>query len=125
MDNNHLEYHRQVQERREKNKRVEQDHSKRQLKRNIDKKFNTTIIGILARFEEYFGDLWGHGKEYEDLTEIERDFLKDWKSVRTEVLDHGHHQARAAKQEIDLYTVEFQRYSYQFLNKKEEIIRDE
>ena len=46
----------------EKNKRQKdityKDNSKRRLLNNIKKKFDTTIIGSLAAFEENFGELW-------------------------------------------------------------------
>ena len=35
--------------------------SKKRLLNNLEKKFNTTIIGSLAVFEEELGHLWGHG----------------------------------------------------------------
>jgi hypothetical protein len=38
------------------------------LLNNIEKKFNTTIIGSLAAIEESFGFLWGHGKRVDELT---------------------------------------------------------
>ena len=45
------------------------ENSKKRLLNNIKKKFDTTIIGSLAAFEEEFGYLWGHGKHYSELTD--------------------------------------------------------
>ena len=45
-----------------------EENSKKRLLNNIKKKFDTTIIGSLAAFEEEFGYLWGHGKHYSELT---------------------------------------------------------
>ena len=43
--------------------------SKKRLLNNLEKKFNTTIIGSLSVFEEEFGELWGHGLPNDQLTE--------------------------------------------------------
>ena len=51
-----------------------QENSKKRLLNNIKKKFDTTIIGSLAAFEEEFGYLWGHGKHYSELTDSEAEF---------------------------------------------------
>ena len=48
------------------------DSSKKRLLNNIKKKFDTTTIGSLAIIEEFFGELWGHGVHYNELTEEDR-----------------------------------------------------
>jgi len=35
--------------------------SKERLKQNVETKFNTTIIGVLAEIEKIFGFLWNQG----------------------------------------------------------------
>ena len=124
MEDKHWEYKRQVKETKERNHKFQQEHSKRQLKRNIESKFNTAIIGAIVRFENNFGHLWGHGKYDDELTDKERKWLEVWKKTRSEVLDYGHDQSRASKHEIDMYTVDFERYNYEFIN-KEELVKDE
>ena len=44
----------------------------------LRKKFDTTIIGSLAAFEERFGDLWGHGLSMNDLDEDQRYWRDVW-----------------------------------------------
>lgn len=65
-----------------------------QLLNNINKRFQTTMIGSLARFEEYFGDLWENNhrdrERFEDM----------WEDVRNQILNNGNKQARAAINEI-------------------------
>jgi hypothetical protein len=86
------------------------DSSKKRLLTNIDKKFKTTIIGSLAVFEEYFGHLWGHGTEVEELSEREKEFRKLWLEARSKILDNGNSNLRAAQSEIAQYTMTWDRY---------------
>jgi hypothetical protein len=89
------------------------DNSKRRLLVNLQKKFNTTIIGSLAVFEEFFGDLWGHGKAVEDLTWDEQEWRKIWSTARSRILDNGNSNLRAAQNEIAQYTLHWDRYVVQ------------
>ena len=86
----------------------------------ISKRFQTTIIGSLARVEDNFGYLWGHnsGKE---LTEKQQEFADLWEYTRTSILNHGNNQMREAIDEvIDYIEKENQLYKYHFIinNKK-------
>ena len=73
------------------------DNSKRRLLNIIKKKFNTTIIGSLAAFEEQFGDLWGHGLPMQDLDEDQRYWRDIWMETRAKILDNGNSNLRAAE----------------------------
>ncbi len=84
--------------------------SRRKLDNVIEKKFKTTMIGSLSRFEERFGELWGHGKAPSDLTEEERVWREIWDVTRTEVLNNGNNQLRAIKEESAHYDVEYNGY---------------
>lgn len=61
---------------------------------NIEKRFKTTMIGAIARFEESFGYLWENDSDkqqyYDDL----------WDYTRNSVLNHGNHQIRLAIEEL-------------------------
>jgi hypothetical protein len=60
------------------------------------KKLETTMIGSLARFEDAFGNLWGHNKNYDQpLTEREIEYENIWTDTRNRILDHGNKQIRA------------------------------
>ena len=76
----------------------------------IYKKFQTTMIGALARFEERFGYLWGQSKRPEELTIEEQDWREIWNLTRTEVLNNGNNQLRAIKEELARYTVSYNGY---------------
>ena len=106
------------------NKRTEsnekyQDSSKRRLSNIVKKKFNTTIIGSLAAFEDQFGDLWGHGLPVSDLDEDQRYWRDIWMDTRAKVLDNGNSNLRAAESEISQYTLSWNRYVTKFDNPEE------
>jgi len=64
----------------------------------IEKRFQTTMIGSLARVENYFGFLWGHNK---DMISIEQsDNRQIWQDLREDILDHCNHQLRGALVDI-------------------------
>ena len=79
------------------------DNSKRRLSNILKKKFDTTIIGSLAAFEETFGELWGHGLSMEDLDEDQRYWRGIWMETRSKVLDNGNANLRAAQNEISQF----------------------
>lgn len=86
--------------------------SRERLVRSLEKKFKTTFIGALAHFEEAFGpQLWGKGLAYGQLSELQLRNKKTWDLVRTNVLNNGNNQLRAAIQEIAEYTVEWNRHT--------------
>ncbi len=96
--------------------------SKKRLLNNIEKKFNTTIIGSLAAFEEEFGFLWGHGIPYNQLDEDQRELRSIWKNVRTRILDLGNSNLRGSQSEIAQYTMHWNRYvmNFKLFNKDNE-----
>jgi hypothetical protein len=69
--------------------------SKKRLLINITGKFRTTMIGSLAAFEKRFSHLWENDPEMKAL----------WDEVRTEILDLGNKNLRAAEQELSEYTI--------------------
>ena len=88
--------------------------SKRKLEVNIRKKFQTTMIGALAKFEERFGHLWGHGINSEQLDDEQRRYREVWDVVRTEVLNNGNNQLRGANEEIARYNIVWNGYHMEF-----------
>lgn len=64
----------------------------------IQKRFQTTMIGSLARIENHLGFIWGHNK---DMISIEQsDNRTSWQDLRDDILDHGNFQMRAAMTDI-------------------------
>ena len=94
-----------------------QNTSRNRLMENIKKKFNTTMIGALAAFEEEFGELWGNGMDFEDLSIDQAEERERWERVRSRVLNNGNDQSRSAMEEISHYTVSWNRYVTKFIVK--------
>lgn len=94
--------------------------SKKRLSNNIRKKFDTTIIGSLAVMEEFFGELWGHGLRYNELTDDEKDWREAWEEARTKMLDLGNSNSRASQNEISQYTISWNKYVTNFIVLKDD-----
>jgi hypothetical protein len=62
--------------------------------RAMEKRIRTGFIGALARFEDYFGTLWGHDKPPEQRTLQENLWYDVWLQCRNEVLNNGNKQIR-------------------------------
>lgn len=97
--------HRIRDEMRRKNDEQYRDNSKHRLVKNVCKKFQTTMIGALAAFEKRFGHIWDKDPAWQRI----------WEETRTEVLDVGNKNLRAAEQEIGEYTISWDRYQTEFL----------
>jgi hypothetical protein len=81
---------------------------------NLEKRFQTTMIGSLAKFEESFGHLWGLDKNEEDLTDKELDFRDLWERTRMLILNNGNHQMRSAISEVTRFIRSKYKYNYKF-----------
>ena len=115
-----IEFRHQAKKRRADSDNTYKDNSNRRLMNIIKKKFDTTIIGSLAAFEERFGDLWGHGLPLEDLDEDQRYWREQWMETRSKVLDNGNSNLRAAQNEASQYTISWNRYVTNFYRNDEE-----
>jgi hypothetical protein len=89
--------------------------SQNQLKKAIEKKINTTMIGAISAIENSkLGKLWGQGKPPGQLTENEVAWLAVKDALRTEILNNGNNQKRAAVAEINQYHIEWKRHHVEF-----------
>lgn len=91
---------------------------KQRLTKIISKKMTTTFIGSLDIFEQHFGFLWkpdANGHQTKEQKAME----KLYQQVRTEVLNHGNNQRRAAENEIANHVVSWNRYHVDLKIKKE------
>lgn len=94
--------------------------NKKGIINQINKRFQTTIIGALARMEDNFGYLWGHNSD-KPLTEKQKEFLDLWDYTRTSILNHGNHQMRNAVDDIIQYIEEENNYyHYNFIIKNKD-----
>lgn len=109
---------RQKQKEESKNKYMEK--SKKRLSNIVSTKVKTSFIGAISACENHFGVLWGHGKNDEELDENEIAMREVWEDVRAQILDNGNTQLRAAMNEIDDYTITWNRYSMSIPVKNEE-----
>jgi hypothetical protein len=98
------------------------EESKKRLQGIVEKKIQTSFIGALSSFEEFFGFLWGNDKyplteEQKELLEVLQkqgfnvDYFYDiWQNARTNALNNGNSQIRAIRQEFVNYTINWERY---------------
>ncbi len=113
MDDLHNKFSRVVAQRKEDEVVQVQKYlesSRIRLLKILEKKFKTSFIGDLARVETYFGRLWGKDKPEEQLTENEKKWKCIWDELRTEILNNGNNQWRAAQTELQQYDVKWNKY---------------
>lgn len=90
---------------RQRDERISLEMTKERLIELIEKKIMTTCIGAISRFEENFGEYWGHNQLRIDDEQSENREI--WSELRTSLLDLAHSQIRAIRKDIDIYTVDF------------------
>jgi hypothetical protein len=90
---------------------MRKDREIEELLNYISKRFQTTMIGSLAKFEESFGYLWEddskNGDHYYDI----------WQETRNSILNNGNHQMRVALDELSEYLYDKKskyKYHYKF-----------
>lgn len=81
---------------------------KQRLRRGVNISIKTAMVGAIAAFEEEFGELWGHGKEEDELNEIEKEWLKIWQDTRTRIFDKGNRCMQIANNHLNGYSVQEQ-----------------
>lgn len=82
---------------------------------NLYKRFQTTMIGALARFEESFGHIWENENDNNPVWD-------HWEYTRNSILNNGNKQARAAINDVKrfLHHQPIQnKYTYKFNFKQE------
>lgn len=84
------------------------------LRSILRKKVTTSFVGAIAKFEEKFGRLWGHGLSLDECSDKQREFRVIWQQCRTEVFDLGNTQLGGLDSELRQYQVVWNRYQTQF-----------
>lgn len=100
-----------------------QEESKKRLNFIQKKKLQTSFIGAISEFEAKFGFLWGlepeggyTDEQYEILKLLEKAGFTDkffkiwWEDARNRVLNNGNNQVRGLMQEMETYTVHWDKY---------------
>jgi len=93
---------------------------RRRLDKIITTKIRTAFIGAIAAFEDEFGFLWGQGKSLDSLTDEETQMRELWDLSRTNILNLGNGQLRAAQNEIANHVISWNRHHVDFVVKKDE-----
>jgi hypothetical protein len=70
--------------------------NEQELIENLYKRFQTTMIGALARFEDNFGYFWENEPDNSKVWD-------NWEYTRNCILNNGNKQARAAIDEVKKY----------------------
>jgi hypothetical protein len=92
---------------------------------SIEKRFQTTMIGSLARVEDHLGFIWGHNQ---DMISIEQsDNRQIWQDLREDILDHCNYQMRGALSDLRKFIQQenkskiafTENYTFKCQNKKE------
>lgn len=78
----------------------------------LTKRFQTTMIGALFKFEQNFGYLWGQDKDDEKLTQNEEKFRSKWEDTRNEILNNGNNQLRKCLADLEKTQSNNIKYNY-------------
>lgn len=84
---------------------LQSNNKEKYIYNKIYKKFEITaktiMIGAIADLEEFFGELWGHGKKPEERTLDEIEEYKNFQAARESILDRGNKGIKIFKKELD------------------------
>lgn len=100
------------------------DNNQKLINSIIYKRFQTTMIGALHQFEQFFGDLWGIDIPENQLTNEQLFFSDKWETVRNNILNNGNHQLRKTAQELSILFDRSPKHKYN-LNKYKKGHNDE
>lgn len=90
-----------LEEQREELRETKEKYIYNKLYKKFETTAKTIMIGAIADLEEYFGELWGHGKDLKDKTEEELEEYKNFQAARESILDRGNRGMKIFKQELD------------------------
>jgi len=109
-----------IEERKRLNTYKQQLFAQQRLEKNLSKKIQTTMSGALESFENGFGDLWGIDLDENTLDPEQARLSEIWEDVRSEILNRGNMQIRAAKDEISEYNTEWNGRKINFILKEKD-----
>lgn len=119
MDNMRDKLHRLVKQRQVDDKKINLKRSKDKLRAAAKQKITTTMVGAIARCEEYFGELWGKHTREEDCNDEQLDYFLIWRECREEIFNHGNSQIRAIEKELDLYDIDYKGVQHVFTRRQD------
>jgi hypothetical protein len=100
-------------------RKQQEETAKRRFAKILETKLKTTMIGSISAFEKLFGSLWGNGKDIRELNQSELKWYELWQNVRTTILNNGNNQLRALMEELQQYTLEWNKYQTSFIVRKD------
>lgn len=98
---------------KETNEQKYLDQCRQRLDKIISTKIRTTFIGAIDQIQQTFGFLWKDGLDC-DLNEDEIKMRQLFDQLRTNILNIGNRELRAAKNEIANQTISWNRYHTEF-----------
>jgi hypothetical protein len=90
----------------------------KKLSQLIKKRMTTTIVGIIASFEEVFDESFPDN--YDKATKEELEFQDKFDEFRESAFDKGNHQLRELLKDLEQFKIEYSGYQYQFVKKRNE-----
>lgn len=94
---------------RELKKKQQAEMSHTALANQISKRFTTAIIGSLDVIEKNLGEKWGKDKPISSCSPEELALRESWAVIRKSILDHGNNQKRLLLDELNSYSVKWER----------------
>lgn len=101
VDREWIENEQRFQKNKERRENNLDKYAKSNLKRIIKISIETAAIGSLSDFEDAFGNLWGHGKSYNELTDKEKDMRDQWLDIRASILDRAANGVKISLRSVD------------------------
>ena len=124
MNYDDMEYwnnHQKVNERKERQIQSKGEFARQKVSKTVKTSIMTSVIGALSDFEEFMGELWGHGKPYNQLTEEQKKNRELWLDARDSILRRGSNSVKLSLRDINRCTFSnYQQKKYDIIIKPRE-----
>lgn len=120
MIDDYYDYDQQFQNKKKKDAENKDKFAKNKLRKTVEISINTSAIGALSDFEHYFGDWFGYGLDYNELSNDQKNMRKKWAECRNSILRRAANGVKISLNEIERCSIkEYQekRYNLTIKNK--------
>ena len=125
IDYEYEEYDKQFNQRKEYENSSKEKFARDQIKHTIKTSIITCAIGALSDIEKLFGEQWGIGKDYNELTSEQRNMKKLWGDTRDSILERASNGIRLSFRDIDRCNIkDYNRKKYNVVIKPKRENRD-